>query len=203
MLTGVILAGGQNRRMGGQAKALLTFSNERLIERQIRMMQRNCDEIIVVTNDPKSLLQILGNTVRIITDYIQGKGPLCGMHAAFTLSKNPDLWVVACDMPFISVDAADLMWKRKQELQCDAVVPCVSGMLHPLHGIYHESCSSRISSLLDRNQYKVQELFNSIQYEAVTESSFVEQDIDLRFVFNVNTPEEYKHALQLEDPSHD
>ena len=67
------------------------------------------------------------------------------MHAAFTLSKNSDLWVVACGMPFISVEVGDLMWKRKQELQCDAVVPCISGMLpHPLHGIYHESCNNMI-----------------------------------------------------------
>ena len=52
MLTGVILAGGQNKRMDGQNKALLSFSNERLIERQIRIMQESCEEIIVVTNDP-------------------------------------------------------------------------------------------------------------------------------------------------------
>src|SRR5690554_547005 len=114
MLTEVILAGGKNSRMGGQKKALLSFSHERLIERQIRILQRRCNEVIVVTNEPRTLLPILGDTVRIITDFISGKGPLSGMHAAFTLSKNADLWVVACDMPFISLNAADLMWKRKK-----------------------------------------------------------------------------------------
>jgi molybdopterin-guanine dinucleotide biosynthesis protein A len=199
MLTGVILAGGQSKRMGRQNKALLTFSNERLIERQIRIMKIKCDEIIVVTNEPKLFLPILGDSVRIITDYVPGKGILSGMHAAFSLSKNTDFWVVGCGMPFISPQAAEWMWKQKGKLQCDAVVPKFTGEAHPLHGIYHKSCLPEISRLLDLNQSRVDELFNVIQYEFVSESSFFDQGLDLRFVTNVSTLEEYKQALQLDN----
>ena len=52
MLTGAILAGGDNRRMNGEAKALLTFGAEKLIQRQIRQMREICSEMIVVTNHP-------------------------------------------------------------------------------------------------------------------------------------------------------
>ncbi len=198
MLTGVILAGGHNRRMGGQNKALLSFPNERLIERQIRIMRQNCDEIIVVSNEPRTLLPILKDTVRIITDYISGKGPLSGMHAAFSLSKNPYLWVVGCGMPYICPNAADLLWKHKKDLRCDAIIPFVGNQLHPLHGIYHKSCSSVISKLLELecDQYKVHELFNNIYYETLSESLFAAQNIDLKFLINIHSPEDYKQILR-------
>lgn len=202
MLTGIILAGGENRRMNGKNKALLTFSNERLIERQIRFMKPICDEIIVVTNDPRSLLPILGNTVRIITDYIPGKGPLSGMHAAFTLSKSSVMWVVGCDMPFISHRAAEWMWKQQQELQCDAVIPYISNKYHSLHGIYHKNCIHAISDLLNQNQYQLKELFKNIRYERIKESQFLEQGIDPQFITAVNTPEDYNEALKIEASSH-
>lgn len=202
MLTGVILAGGQNRRMGGENKALLPFSNEILIQRQIRIMKQICIEIILVTNDPRSFLPLLGDSIRIITDYIPGKGPLSGMHAAFTLSNNDDIWVVGCDMPFISNYAAELMWKRKQELNCDAVIPFIAGKLYPLHGIYHKRCVNKILKMLDLGEYRVNELLNVIHYDTVKEMSFIEQDPSLRFVMNVNTKEEYEQALRLGDSSH-
>jgi molybdopterin-guanine dinucleotide biosynthesis protein A len=202
MLTGVILAGGQNRRMGGQNKALLSFSNEKLIQRQIRIMRNICDEIILVTNDPRSFLPLLGNSIRIITDYVAGKGPLGGMHAAFTLSKYPDLWVLGCDMPFISYNAADMMWRCKKELKRDAVVPFISGRLHPLHGIYDKNCLAPITSMLELHQYRMEDLFNAIRYEPVGETFFLEQESDFRFLMNINTPEEYRQAVEQDGSSH-
>jgi molybdopterin-guanine dinucleotide biosynthesis protein A len=197
MLTGVILAGGQSRRMGNINKALLPFSDETLVQRQIQIMQVLCAEIILVANDPRAFLPHLGNTCRIISDYIPGKGPLSGMHAAFTLSTYTDIWVVGCDMPFISSRAAEFMKKQRENMECDAVVPCIQGAIHPLHGIYRKSCVDHISSLLNHGEFRVSELLNAICCETVMEDAFVELGLDLRFVLNVNTPEEYGEAVQL------
>jgi molybdopterin-guanine dinucleotide biosynthesis protein A len=197
MLTGVILAGGLSRRMGNINKGLLPFLNETLIQRQIGIMQELCAEVILVTNDPRSFLPHLGNTCRIISDYIPGKGPLSGMHAAFTLSKYTDIWVVGCDMPFISSRAAEFMWKQRENMECDAVVPCIQGAIHPLHGLYRKSCVEHISSLLNHGEFRVTELLNAILCKTVMEDAFVEMGLDVRFVLNVNTPEEYEEAVQL------
>lgn len=197
MLTGVILAGGQNLRMGVETKALLPFSNELLIQRQIRIMKQICSEIILVTNDPRSFLPLLGNTIRIITDYIPGKGTLSSMYAAFSLANNNDLWVVGCDMPFISYQSAELMWKRKQELQCKAIIPLIGDQLHALHGIYDKSCLTEISKLLDAGESRPDELLKVIRYDTLKEVDFIEQDQSVRFVMKVDTKEEYEEALML------
>ncbi|WP_181592926.1 molybdenum cofactor guanylyltransferase [Paenibacillus sp. YN15] len=195
MLTGAILAGGQNRRMGKE-KALLPFSGELLIQRQIRTMSEVCEEIIVVTNQPTLFLPILDRSIRIITDYYPGKGPLSGMHAALTLSRNPEVWIVGCDMPFLSAGAATAMQELKAALKCDAVVPVIEGRSHPLHGIYSKGCADAISALLLSGESRVSEMLRMIYWQEAPEAHFAEKHIGLDFVTNMNTPEEYELALK-------
>lgn len=199
MLTGAILAGGQNRRMEGKQKALLPFSGELLIERQIRMLCGLCEEIIVVTNQPTLYLPVVDRSIRIITDYYPGKGPLSGMHAALALSRNQDVWIVGCDMPFISADAALAMRELKAAAKCDAVIPVINGRSHPLHGIYSKGCADAISALLLSGESRVSELMRMIYWQEAAEAHFEEKHIGLEFVTNVNTPEEYQAALEQAD----
>lgn len=196
MITGAILAGGQNRRMEGKVKALLPFSGELMIERQIREMKTICDEVIVVTNQPGIFLPVLDRSIRIITDYFPSKGPLSGMHAALSLARHSEVWIVGCDMPFLSAEAAKAMLELKKAMKCDAVVPLVDGKTHPLHGVYSKSCADAISALLLSGEYRVMEMLRMIYWQEAPEAHFEELSIDLRFVTNVNSPEEYEAALQ-------
>ncbi len=75
-LFGVILAGGRNRRMGGSPKAILPYRQEKLIHRQIRVLRTICEEVILVTNEPKLYLPIVDRDVRILTDSYTGHGTL-------------------------------------------------------------------------------------------------------------------------------
>ncbi|WP_438449280.1 molybdenum cofactor guanylyltransferase [Gorillibacterium sp. sgz5001074] len=196
MITGAILAGGQNRRMEGKMKALLPFAGELLIERQIAQMKTVCEEIIVVTNQPSLFLPVLDRSIRIITDYFPSKGPLSGMHAALSLARHPDVWIVGCDMPFISAEAAQVLLEQKRSVKCDASVPVIDGRTHPLHGIYSKSCADAISALLLAGEYRVMEMLRMIYWQEAAEALFTERGIDLAFVTNVNNPEEYDMALK-------
>lgn len=196
MLTGVILAGGKNSRMGGFNKALLSFSNEYLIQRQIRLMHPICKEMIIVTNDPKAFQMIKCDTIRIITDEIAGKGPLSGMHSALSLCTESDLWVVGCDMPFISSDAAKYLWEYKKAHSFDAVIPIIDDREQPLHGIYDKSCLSLVTSLLNQGEYRLKQLLKAIRYKSLQESTFIEIGVNSNFIMNVNTPQQYDEALK-------
>lgn len=198
MLTGIILAGGQNRRMGGQHKALLTFNGEPLISRQVRLMKSVCSELIVVTNDPKRFLPVVDRSVRIITDFYPGKGPLSGMHAAFSLAKHKLAWVVGCDMPFVSAAAALQLVEEIERSCIDAAVPCLEGRLHPLHAVYRTSCAASIAELLDAETYRVTELLSRIRCKPIDENAFAERGIEQNFAVNTNTPEEFAEAQQME-----
>lgn len=196
MVSGAILAGGENRRMNGKVKALLPFSGQLLIERQIDLMRAVCDEIIVVTNNPHLFLPVLDRSIRIITDFYPSKGPLSGMHAALSLASHPDVWIVGCDMPFISPQAANSMCEKKKEWKCDAVIPFIDGRTYPLHGVYHKSCADAVSALLLSGEYRLSEMLRMIYWQEATETFFTEKGIGLDFVLSVNNQEDYSKALE-------
>lgn len=196
MLTGAILAGGQNRRMNGQMKAFLSFHGERLIERQIREMKTICDEIIVVTNRPELFNDIVDHGIRIITDQIPGKGPLSGMHAVFSCARYNDVWVVGCDMPFICSQAALVLHNIVYKAQCDAAIPFIEGRIHPLHGVYRRSSVEAAEAVLNSGNYRLTHFLDRINWEKADESCFVRHNLKSHFVVNVNTPEEYRNAVK-------
>lgn len=198
MLTGVILAGGENRRMGGSHKALLDFGGKTLIERQIAAMSTICTELIVVTNDPKLFLPVVDRSVRIITDFYPGKGPLGGIHAALSLTRNDNVWIVGCDMPYVGPDAAGLLLERLQLAEADAAVPHVDGKLQPLHAVYNRRCADQAAELLAEEAYRVTGLFDRIRWEPVHDFEFEGRGIDTKFAVNTNTPEEWTEVLLSE-----
>jgi len=72
-MTGIILSGGKNIRMGGENKAFAEVGGEPIIDRTIRIFKEVFAEIILVTNSP---LEYLDYDVQIVTDIIKGKAAL-------------------------------------------------------------------------------------------------------------------------------
>ncbi|NRF95452.1 molybdenum cofactor guanylyltransferase [Paenibacillus frigoriresistens] len=196
MITGVILAGGLNRRMGGRLKALLPVQGQPLLLRQLEEMSSICKQVIVVTNEPEVLRPYLTSVsnidVQCINDQYVQKGPLSGIHAASQLASEQHMWIVGCDMPFISAEAAKAMAILCQEANLDAVIPVLDGRAHPLHGVYSKLVGSEAEVLLKQEQYRLMGLLDHMDWKPVENDFFERQNIPSHFATNVNTPEEYE-----------
>lgn len=197
MLTGLILAGGPSKRMNGDLKPLLPFGGELLIERQVKTMRECCQEVIVVTKDPVPLLPRLDRDVRILNDFFSVKGPLAGMHAGFSLAKHGDIWVAGCDMPFLSVQAAELLLKFKKK-GFEAAIPRVNGNLYPLHGVYDRACGDKLDFLLENGESSFSVLLEELNRVEIPQPEFARRGIDPCFVWSIDTREDYEKALLLE-----
>ncbi|TBL78228.1 molybdenum cofactor guanylyltransferase [Paenibacillus thalictri] len=197
MLSGVLLAGGDNRQMNGAVKALLPFGGETVIQKQIREMQKLCSEIIVVTNEPMMFLPVLDRSIRIITDYLPGKGPLGGMHAAFMLAKHDDLWIAGGNMPFISAKAGRLLWEHRKYFSYDAAVPVIAGQPCPLHAVYHHSCGEVVADMFAKGETRLPDMLQKIAWGGVSESFLNEQQVDSQFAFAIGSKDDYTLALQM------
>ncbi|WNR44230.1 molybdenum cofactor guanylyltransferase [Paenibacillus roseipurpureus] len=197
MLSGVILAGGTNRRMHGERMALLPFGGKPMIARQLDRMQGICEELIVVTPDPKPYLHIVHRSVRIITDFYEGHGPLGGMHAALSLAKHSSVWIVGCDMPFISSKAAELLLERKRD-GLEAVVPMIAGEIYPLHGIYDRVCAPHIVPLLHQGETQLSSLLKHVFWSELGDQFLYENGVDLNFVSRIKTVEDYEAMKRFE-----
>ncbi|MCY9660723.1 molybdenum cofactor guanylyltransferase [Paenibacillus chondroitinus] len=201
MMTGVILAGGLNRRMGGRSKALLPVQDQPLLLRQLTEMSRICNQMIVVSNEPEAFQLLLATNsipmnVQWVSDIYIQKGPLSGIHAAAQAVTEEFMWIVGCDMPFISSEAAEAMRQLCQEANVDAVIPVIDGKVHPLHGIYSRLVGSEAEVLLKQEQYRLMGLLDHIDWLPAENAFFEKLNLPSKFVTNVNTPDEYKFMLE-------
>lgn len=202
MISGVILAGGQNRRMGGKMKALLQLDGQLFIERQLAELSKLCSEIIIVANEPRLFEEQLSwpqAQVRIVRDKQPGKGPLAGLQAAMATTSSDELWVVACDMPYVSAEAAKVLLELRRSGEHggrDLALPLISGRLQPLHAIYHRRCLEAVEQLLVEERYRIMRLVEMLDSAEAEEHCFLKRKIPLQFVINVNNPSDFDNLTQ-------
>jgi molybdopterin-guanine dinucleotide biosynthesis protein A len=136
-MEGVILAGGQSSRMG-KPKELLPVEGMPLIERTRHLLIPVTDHCIIISNHPERL-DMIPDEVPVYPDDIPGQGPLGGIVTAMRVATSDILFIVACDMPALTVDVVLRLYDRASMLQTeyDIIYPVWNGRAHPLCALYH------------------------------------------------------------------
>src|SRR6185295_370867 len=103
LITGVILAGGQGRRMGGVDKGLKILRGKPMVTWAIERFAPQVDEILINAN--QNLPTYGGFGYRVIPDEIGGfAGPLAGLHRGLSEAKHDLVATTPCDSPFLPRD---------------------------------------------------------------------------------------------------
>jgi molybdenum cofactor guanylyltransferase len=198
-LTGVVLAGGQNRRMGGESKALLRLAGQTFLARQLTEMSMVCQELLVITNEPgryREEISLLGSVARCLPDLEPGAGPLSGLQAAMHAAANEVLWIVACDMPLLSAAAAVSLAELRQSEDLDAAIPRLQSRVQPLHGIYQRRCLDTVEQQLRAGDYRMMQLLSRLRIAYREDDEFKRCGVGLHFTRNVNDPSDYARLLE-------
>src|SRR4030043_1019478 len=157
MLSLVIQAGGESRRMG-RDKALLPFLGQPLILRLLSRLAGLASEVLVTSNQPESY-RFLGLTP--IPDRLPGCGALGGLYTALSAATYPYVAVVACDIPFASLEIFAIELVLLQETEADAVIPRSKAGVEPFHAVYRrESCLPYIQSALEAGKRRGEPWFS-------------------------------------------
>lgn len=101
-ITGLVLAGGQGRRMGAN-KATLKLGGETLAMRAQRYLAARTAQVWISTNEPDSD----GLFARVLPDepvYGLGAGPLAGVASALSQIATPWLLTLPVDVPWVPAD---------------------------------------------------------------------------------------------------
>lgn len=197
MLTLVVQAGGESRRMG-RDKGLVPFLGRPLIQRVIERLAPSADQVIVTTNQPDAY-RFLG--VPLVPDILPGRGALGGLYTALEAANHPLVAVVACDMPFASpalLSAQRTLVEQPGSPPLDAAIPLLPGGTEPFHSVYRRSaCLPLIQAALEADKWRVDAWFSKANIHFIKEDEVRRYDPDLRCFLNVNTPEDLTAAEAL------
>jgi len=183
-ISGVILAGGENRRFGGRSKTEIMIGGKPIIERITDTIGDLFDELIIVSNDPVKFRKY--SNFRIISDIFIKKGPLGGLHASIKASTKNAVFIFAGDMPFLDKALICKQIERYYEKNCDALVPILNSYPEPLHSIYNQAILDRLEKFLSESpDFALHDFLSTIdtQYLKMAPTEKV-----LRSFTNINSP---------------
>lgn len=191
MLTLVIQAGGESRRMG-QDKGLVQFLGQPLVQRAVERLSSIADETIVTTNRPEAY-RFLG--VRLEPDLLPGRGALGGLYTALGVASHRLVAVVACDMPFASRELFQAAREILEKEPFDAVVPRPAHGTEPFHAVYRrESCLRAVQAAMEQGAWRADAWHPNVRMRLLSPEEIQRYDPNELAFLNVNDPQELAQA---------
>jgi molybdopterin-guanine dinucleotide biosynthesis protein A len=190
MVTGLILAGGLGRRIGGEKAAAEPVA--RLLQWVVSVEQVVSGLVFSVAPD-QALPRIPCRVPALVCeDLLPARGPLTGIFSGLKASPTNHVIVVPCDAPFVQPDVLGLLLSLRHGF--DAVVPVVGGRREPLIAVYAQSCVTPMEIALNSGDWSLQTLLRELNVRYVDEDELRTVDPHLRSFVNVNTPAELEAA---------
>lgn len=182
-VTGVVLAGGQGRRMGGVDKGLQPLSGRPMIEHVIARLAPQVDEIVINANQNLEAYAQFGHAV--VPDVTGGfAGPLAGLQAGLQAAKHPLVVTAPCDSPFLP---QDLVLRLRAALAGNDLAVAKTGrQAHPVFALVRRELLDHLTAYLAGGGRKIDAWYASL---AVVEVPF---DDEAEAFSNINTREELR-----------
>jgi molybdenum cofactor guanylyltransferase len=191
--TGVILAGGLNKRFDGQNKAFIRIGGTRIVDRLLDVYAGLFEQVVLVTNDPAAYMDV---DALIVTDHYSVRSSLNGLHAGLFAAAHEYIFIAACDTPFIKGVLIQRMLDAIAR-KADIIIPSTSAGYEPMFAVYKKTCLPAMVWQLERELLKIQGLFRRLRVKTVDEAELREVDPELVSFFNVNTPADLARAQAL------
>jgi molybdopterin-guanine dinucleotide biosynthesis protein A len=184
-VSGIVLAGGLGRRMGGVDKGLQPLRGKPMVQWVLERLRPQVGEIIVNANQNADEYRKFGH--KVVPDDIAGfAGPLAGLHAGMKAAAHPLVATVPCDSPFLP---QDLISRLENQLGCnDLAVAKTGAQPHPVFALVRRHCLESLEAFLAQGGRKIDAWYASLK---VVEVSFDDEADAFR---NINTREELKGA---------
>ncbi len=185
-ITGLILAGGQSRRMEalgpGTDKGLIAFQGKRLVDHVFGKLTPQVGGVLINANRNHDHYKSFG--VRVVSDAFTGHaGPLAGLHAGLAVSRRPFLITVPCDSPFFPADMVARLFDALSEGSAQVAVATTGQQPHPVFTLVRRNVYEHLAEFMKGGGRKIDEWYSTL---TVTTVDFNDESL----FGNINTPEE-------------
>jgi molybdopterin-guanine dinucleotide biosynthesis protein A len=182
--TGVILAGGENRRMP-IPKAFIKIRGIKIIERSLSIMKSLFREVFIVTDRPADYVHL---GVPMLGDAYDIRGPMTGILTSLICSSNSWIFATACDMPFINEEL--IRYGASQREGYEAVTPLLDGLTEPLFSFYSRRLIPGMEKTLLSGDTGLKDFLNTKRVKYLREKEIRKIDPGISSFVNFNTPED-------------
>jgi molybdopterin-guanine dinucleotide biosynthesis protein A len=129
-VTGLILAGGAGRRMGGADKGLMTYLGRTLISHAIKRLAPQVSQLLISANRNLDVYRTFGFPV--LTDCLSDyQGPLVGLQAGLAACATPWLVICPCDCPALPLDLVERLRAAAESRNASIAVAATAGQMQP------------------------------------------------------------------------
>ncbi len=182
MITGVVMVGGQSRRMG-RDKSAMVVDGITLAERALVKLGPWCGQV-VFSGSPSCHP---GSGHVFVEDILPGMGPLGGLYSVMKAVPSPHYLLLAVDMP--EVPSMLLEALSIHPFQGCVVPRDAEGRLEPLVARYPSTLLPAIESALEAGELALHRLFNDQNTHFLDYQNYGIIPYDL---LNLNEPGEWK-----------
>jgi molybdopterin-guanine dinucleotide biosynthesis protein A len=185
LVTGVILAGGQGRRMGGVDKGLKVLHGKPMVAWVLERFAPQVDEVLINANQNLEAYRRFGR--RVIPDEIGSfAGPLAGLHRGLNEARHELVATVPCDSPFLPSDLIPRLRGALDNTGSDVAVAKTGDQPHPVFCLCRKSVLPGLTKFLAGGGRKIDAWYASLK---VVEVPFDDQPDAFS---NINTEEELR-----------
>ena len=182
-ITGVVLAGGLGRRMGGTDKGLQELHSQPMVHWVIERLAPKVDELLINANQNGERYAAFGH--RVVPDQIPDfAGPLAGLHAALSAATYPLVATAPCDSPFLPADLIARLRAALTATQADLAVARTFDQPHPVFCLCRREVLPHLTEFLASGGRTIDRWYSTLN---IIEVSF---DDEADSFENINTREE-------------
>jgi molybdopterin-guanine dinucleotide biosynthesis protein A len=179
-VTGIVLAGGQGRRMGGVDKGLQALRGRAMVEWVLERLAPQVDEIVINANQNLEAYARFGH--RVVADEVGGfAGPLAGLQAGLKAASQPLAATVPCDSPFLPADLVARLRAGLEWSGAELAVAKTGDQPHPVFALVRASLRANLEAFLAGGGRKIDAWYAPL---AVVEVRF---DDESEAFSNINT----------------
>lgn len=187
-ITGAILAGGKSTRMG-RDKALLVLDGVPFVQHIARTLLQVFEGVVIVSDHGKNYRFL---DLPIHADIYKNCGPLAGIHSALKYSTTDAVFIVSCDLPFLTT--AIVKHVVESRMHHDVTLLTSTNNVQPLCGLYERRCLPLVEKNLLNAQYSVLKCLQEMQ-TVILSPALLSTDDAPYALMNVNTLHDYQLCL--------
>ena len=187
LLNGLVLMGGESRRMGSD-KSELNYHGRSQWKHLLDLIQPFCSQTFLSCNSRK--VSELSSEVPIIEDAFSNLGPMGGILSAFRADPNAAWLVLACDLPYLSESTLQFLMKHRDPSKVATAFLDTAGVFpEPLITIWEPKSYPLLLQYLGQGYSCPRKVLIN------TDVKLLEAP-DKKELFNANHPQEYAAVIK-------